>query len=143
MVVESGLNVLLETLIAHQLSEADAIIAAAKERGLKIEVAEQFHRRPLEQFKSKKDHDRIIFGQVHNSFNDFAGHGYHGVSVLRSYLGIDVKPLQVIGFVRDYKLMPHWSRLQGTYSSLTESQEHGFIEFVGGQLGIYHWTDVG
>jgi predicted dehydrogenase len=51
MAVESGLHVLLETPIAHKLSEADAIITAARERNLKIEVAEQFHRRPLELMK--------------------------------------------------------------------------------------------
>jgi hypothetical protein len=50
--------------------------------------------------------------------------------------------MQVIGVVRDYDLMPHWSRLQGTYSSRIESQEHDIIEFDGGQLGIYNWTDV-
>ena len=38
MAVEHGLHVLLETPIAHKLSEADAIIAAAARRGLKIEV---------------------------------------------------------------------------------------------------------
>ena len=47
MAVQAGLHVLLETPIAHKLSEADAIIAAAEERGLKIEIAEQFHRRPM------------------------------------------------------------------------------------------------
>jgi predicted dehydrogenase len=83
MAVESGLNVLLETPIAHQLGEADAIIAAAAERGLKIEVAEQFHRRPLEQVKLKLIASGL-FGRVYTSFNDFGGHGYHGVSVMRS-----------------------------------------------------------
>ena len=53
MAVEHGLHVLLETPIAHDLAEADAIIAAAERRGVKIEVAEQFHRRPLEQIKLK------------------------------------------------------------------------------------------
>ena len=53
LAVEHGLNVLLETPIAHDLAEADAIIAAARQRGVKIEVAEQFHRRPLEQIKLK------------------------------------------------------------------------------------------
>ncbi|RIK33139.1 MAG: gfo/Idh/MocA family oxidoreductase, partial [Chloroflexi bacterium] len=41
MAVEHGLHVLLETPIAHKLSEADAIIAAAAARNLKIEIAEQ------------------------------------------------------------------------------------------------------
>jgi len=142
MAVQAGLHVLLETPIAHKLSEADAIIAAAEERGLKIEIAEQFHRRPLEQIKLKLIASGL-FGRVHTSFNDFAGHGYHGVSVLRSYLGFDAKPLQVTGTMRKYDLAPHWSRLAQTRGARTETQEHGIIEFEGGQVGIFHWTDVG
>jgi predicted dehydrogenase len=142
MAVEHGLHALLETPIAHKLSEADAIIAAAAERGLKIEVAEQFHRRPLEQIKLVLIASGL-FGRVHTSFNDFAGHGYHGVSVMRSYLGFDAKPTQVTGAVREYDLAAHWSRLADTRGPRTETQEHGIVEFDGGQLGIFHWTNVG
>jgi predicted dehydrogenase len=142
MAVEQGLHVLLETPIAHKLSEADAIIAAAARRGVMIEVAEQFHRRPLEQIKLKLIASGL-FGRVHTSFNDFAGHGYHGVSVMRSYLGFDVKPIQVVGAVRQYDLAAHGSRLAGTHGPRVETQEHALIEFEGGQLGIFHWTDVG
>ena len=142
MAVESGLHVLLETPIAHKLSEAGAIIAAAQARGLKVEVAEQFHRRPLEQIKLKLL-ESGLFGRVYSSFNDFAGHGYHGVSVMRSYLGFDARPVQVQGAVRSYELAPHWSRLSDSRGARTETQEHGIIEFAGGQLGLYHWTDVG
>ncbi len=140
--VEHGLHVLLETPIAHKLSEADAIIAAAAQRGLKIEVAEQFHRRPLEQIKLKLI-DSQLFGRVHTSFNDFAGHGYHGISVMRSYLGFEAKPVQVTGAVRHYPLAAHWSRLANATRPREETQEHGLIEFEGGQLGIFHWTAVG
>lgn len=142
MAVEHGLNVLLETPIAHKLSEADAIISAATERRLKIEVAEQFHRRPLEQIKLRLIASGL-FGRVHTSFNDFAGHGYHGVSVMRSYVGFDARPKQVTGTVRQYDLAPHWSRLAGSRGSRQETQEHGIIEFEGGQLGLFHWTNVG
>ena len=142
MAVEAGLHVLLETPIAHKLGEADAIIAAAEQLRLKIEIAEQFHRRPLEQIKLKLI-ESGLFGRVHPSFNDFAGHGYHGVSVLRSYLGFNAKPVQVSGAVREYDLAAHWSRLAGTHGERRETQEHGIIEFEGGQLGIFHWTDVG
>ena len=141
MAVQAGLHVLLETPIAHKLSQADAIIAAAQEGGLKIEIAEQFHRRPLEQIKLKLIASGL-FGRVHTSFNDFAGHGYHGVSVLRSYLGFDAKPLQVTGIVRQYDLAPHWARLSDTRGARTETQEHGIIEFESGQVGIFHWTNV-
>jgi predicted dehydrogenase len=142
MAVESGLNVLLETPIAHDLRQADAIIAAAKQRGLQIEVAEQFHRRPMEQIKLKLIQSGL-FGKVHTSFNDFAGHGYHGVSVMRSYLGFDARPLQVSGMVRQYPLTQQWSRLGNTSAARTETQEHGLIDFAGGQSGIFHWSDVG
>jgi predicted dehydrogenase len=142
MAVEHGLHVLLETPIAHKLSEADAIIKAAQERGLKIEIAEQFHRRPLEQLKLKLLASGL-FGKVHSSFNDFAGHGYHGVSVMRSYLGFDAKPVRVTGAVRQYPLDAHYSRIQDKYGPRDETQEHGIIEFEGGQLGIFHWTNVG
>ena len=142
MAVEAGLNVLLETPIAHRLREADAIISAAAQRGLKIEVAEQFHRRPLEQIKLKLI-ESGLFGRVYASFNDFAGHGYHGVSVMRSYIGFGVRPLQVTGAVHDYELAPHWSRLAGSYGARRETQEHALVEFEGGQTGVFHWTSVG
>jgi len=142
MAVEHGLHVLLETPIAHELAEADAIIAAAAQRNLKIEVAEQFHRRPAEQIKLKLIASGL-FGNVYTSFNDFAGHGYHGVSVLRSYLGFDAKPTLVTGAVRSYPLMPHWPRLGGGVGTRDETQEHGLIDFEGGQLGVFHWTSVG
>jgi len=142
MAVEHGLHVLLETPIAHQLSEADAIITAAQQHSLKIEVAEQFHRRPLEQIKLKLL-ESGLFGRVHTSFNDFAGHGYHGISVMRSYLGFDTRPVRVIGLVREFDLAAHRSRLAGTTAPRREIQEHGLIEFEGDRLGIFHWTDVG
>jgi predicted dehydrogenase len=142
MAVEHGLHVLLETPIAHKLSEADAIIQTSRQGGIKVEVAEQFHRRPLEQLKLKLI-ESGLFGKVYTSFNDFAGHGYHGVSVLRSYLGFDTKPVQVVGASQRNKLISHWSRLEGKFGPREEIQEHGIITFEDGRLGIYHWTDVG
>jgi predicted dehydrogenase len=142
MALEHGLHVLLETPIAHKLSEAQAIMDAARQRGLKIEISEQFHRRPLEQIKLKLIASGI-FGRVHSSFSDFAGHGYHGISVMRSYLGFDAKPIRVTGAVQKYPLAAHWSRIGKHYDPREETQEHGIIEFDDGRLGIFHWTNVG
>jgi predicted dehydrogenase len=142
MAVEHGLHVLLETPIAHKLSEADAIIQAAAQRGLKIEIAEQFHRRPLEQIKLALIASGL-FGKVYSSFNDFAGHGYHGISVMRSYLGFDAQPVQVTGLVRQYELAEHWSRIGNKTAARPETQEHGLISFANGRIGIFHWTSVG
>jgi predicted dehydrogenase len=142
MAVEHGLHVLLETPIAHKLSEADAIIQAAAQRGLLIEIAEQFHRRPLEQIKLALLASGL-FGKVYSSFNDFAGHGYHGVSVMRSYLGFDAQPVQVTGIVRQYELGEHWSRIGNKTAARPETQEHGLVEFDDGRIGVFHWTNVG
>src|SRR5262249_3586099 len=141
MAVEHGLHVLLETPIAHKLREADAIISAAHAKGLKIEIAEQFHRRPLEQIKLKLIASGL-FGRVHSSFSDFAGHGYHGISIMRSYLGFDAKPTSVVGSVHDYPLIAYYSRLANNYVPRNENQEHGIVEFEGGRVGIFHWTSV-
>lgn len=142
MALEHGLHILTETPIAHKLKEADAIIAAAAQRGLKVEVSEQFHRRPLEQLKLKLIASGL-FGRVHSSFNDFGGHGYHGVSVMRSYLGFDAKPLHVVGAVHEHDLQPHWSRLSGRSGPRKETQEHGIVRFEGDRIGVFHWTSVG
>ncbi len=142
MAVEHGLHVLLETPIAHELAEADAIIAAAEQRGLKVEVAEQFHRRPLEAIKLKLIASGL-FGRVYTSFSDFAGHGYHGVSVMRSYLGFDAKPVQVTGAVRSYPLASHRPFLGTADRARNEVQEHATVEFEDGRLGLFHWTSVG
>jgi len=104
-------------------------------------VAEQFHRRPLEQLKLALIRSGL-FGRVHSSFNDFAGHGYHGISVMRSYLGFDARPVQVTGAVRDYDLAPYRPRFAAD-APPHETQEHGIVEFEGGQLGVFHWTNVG
>ncbi|HEX8034038.1 MAG TPA: Gfo/Idh/MocA family oxidoreductase [Ktedonobacterales bacterium] len=141
MAVEHGLHVLLETPIAQDLGEADAIIAAAARRGLKVEVAEQFHRRPIEQLKLRLITSGL-FGRVYSSFNDFTGHGYHGVSVMRSYLGFDAVPVSVVGAVGRFSLEPHWSRLADTRDARAETQEHGIVNFADGRLGVFHWTDV-
>ncbi len=142
LAVDHGLHVLLETPIAHNLSEADAIIQIAHKYGLKVEVAEQFHCRPMEQLKLKLIGSGM-FGEVYTAFNDFVGHGYHGISVLRSYLGFDAQPLQVIAATQQNKLISHWSKLEGKYQPREEVQEHAIITFDHGRLGIYHWTDVG
>jgi len=49
----------------------------------------------------------------------------------------------VTGAVGQYDLAPHWSRLSDTRGARTETQEHGIIEFESGQIGIFHWTNVG
>ncbi len=107
-----------------------------------MEVAEQFHRRPMEQIKLKLI-AAGVFGRIYSSFNDFAGHGYHGVSVMRSYLGFDAVPVRVIGSVHEFELAEHYGQIAGEYAARPETQEHGIVEFSDGRVGVFHWTSVG
>jgi predicted dehydrogenase len=140
--VSHGFHILTETPVAHDLAEADEIIRTAAEQGVHVEVAEQFHRRPLEQIKLELI-KAGVFGTVYSSFNDFAGHGYHGVSVMRSYLGFDAKPVRVVGSVHEYPLQAHYGMNTGSVAERRETQEHGIVEFEDGRVGIFHWTSVG
>lgn len=142
MAVEHGLHVLLETPIAHDPREADAIIESARRQALHVEVAEQFHRRPYQQLVLKLIEEGV-FGEVFHSMNDFGGHGYHGVSLLRSCLGFERRPISVTGSVHSYDLAPHYSQNAKKYGPRTEVQEHGIIEFEGGRVGVFHWTSIG
>jgi predicted dehydrogenase len=140
--VEAGFHILTETPIAHDLAEADAVIRAAADRGLHVEVAEQFHRRPTEQIKLALIRAGV-FGTIYSSFNDFVGHGYHGASVMRSYLGFDAVPVRVVGSVHEYPLTRHYAAFSGETKERSEKQEHGIVEFSDGRVGIFHWTNVG
>ncbi|TVQ23100.1 MAG: gfo/Idh/MocA family oxidoreductase [Spirochaetaceae bacterium] len=140
--VSNGLHILTETPIAHELSQADEIIRVAEENNLHVEVAEQFHRRPFEQIKLKLI-AAGVFGRVYSAFNDFAGHGYHGVSVMRSYLGFEAQPVRVVGSVHEFPLAEHYGMNSGSFDARSETQEHGIIEFDDDRVGIFHWTSVG
>jgi predicted dehydrogenase len=140
--VENGFHVLTETPLAPDPAIGRRIIETAGRLGLKVEVAEQFHRRPDEQIKLALVRSGV-FGDIYSSFNDFAGHGYHGVSVMRSYLGFGLRPLQVAGSVHEYGLDPHWSMFDRKVADRKETQEHGIVEFEGGKVGIFHWSSSG
>lgn len=132
---EAGLHLLLETPVALDLDEGAAILGASAARGLKVEVAEQFHLRPMEQIKLACL-SRGLFGEVSLSICDQEGHGYHGVSVIRSYVGFDARALRVSARKR---MRP----LRSSRADQTEEQlEHALIEFEGGAMGVYQWSSV-
>lgn len=140
-VVELGLHALLETPIAHDLADADGIIAGAKARGLQIEVAEQYYRRPIERLKCALI-DAEVFGQVHVACNDCMGHGYHGVSLIRSYLGFDNTLASVSGFTANYSVVPHYAWIERKFRPRDEDWEHGVLNFADGRLGLFNWSSL-
>jgi predicted dehydrogenase len=140
-VVELGLHALLETPIAHHLADADAIIAGAAARGLKIEVAEQYYRRPVERIKRALI-QAGIFGKVLTACNDFMGHGYHGVSLIRSYIGFEVPVISVNGVMAQFSVAPHYAWISRTYGQREEQWEHAVLRFADGRLGFFNWSSI-
>jgi predicted dehydrogenase len=140
-VVDLGLHALLETPIAHDLADADAIIASAAARGLKIEVAEQYYRRPSERLKRALI-QAGVFGRVNTAYNDFMGHGYHGVSLIRSYIGFDVAVSAVSGATARFQTAPSYGWIAQSFGPREEDWEHAVLHFADGRLGFFHWSSI-
>ena len=140
-VVDLGLHALLETPIAHKLADADAIIHTAGEKNLKIEVAEQYYRRPMERIKSALI-NAGFFGKVLTAYNDFMGHGYHGVSLVRSYIGLDIPVVFVNGVMAEFPVSPHYAWISKTDEPREEKWEHAVLHFADGRLGFFNWSGL-
>jgi len=140
-VIELGLHALLETPIAHELADADAIIEGAQRQNLKVEVAEQYHCRPLERLKLALI-AAGVFGRVLSSYNDFMGHGYHGVSLVRSYIGFEVPVTSVIGVTARFPVTSYYSWIEKTAGSRDEELENAILRFADGRLGFFNWSSL-
>jgi predicted dehydrogenase len=140
-VMELGIHALLETPIAHDLADADAIISESKARGVKIEVAEQYYRRPVERIKSALIREGV-FGKVLTAYNDFMGHGYHGVSLVRSYIGFDEPVVSVSGVSTHFPVAPHYAWISKTNEPREEQWDHAVLQFADGRLGFFNWSSI-
>lgn len=135
---EMGVSYCTETPIDTDLWWADQMIKSARENNTKIEVCENYYRVPAERIKRQLILEGV-FGKVLVAYNDFNGHGYHGVSLIRSYIGFDVKIKRVFGIRRDFSVQQHTYR-GGTFNR--EDWQHGIIEFENGSIGIFNFSGL-
>lgn len=135
---QMGVSYCTETPIDTNLGWADKMMATARENNTKIEVCENYYRVPGERIKRALILEGV-FGTVLAAYNDFNGHGYHGVSLIRSYIGFDVKINRVIGMKKDFNVQKHSYR----GSELNrEDWQHGIIEFENGSVGIFNFSGL-
>ena len=135
---EMGVSYCTETPIDTDLAWADKMISTAKENNTKLEVCENYYRVPGERIKRALILEGV-FGQVLAAYNDFNGHGYHGVSLIRSYIGFDVKIVRVIGMRRDFQVQKHTYQGQ---THETEDWQHSLIEFENDSVGIFNFSGL-
>lgn len=140
-VIELGLHALLETPIANSLDDADAIICGAKASNLKVEVAEQYYRRPMERLKRKLI-DAGLFGRILVAYNDFMGHGYHGMSLIRSYIGFDEPVTSVSATSARFPVDEHYSWISRSTEKREEEWQHAVLHFANGALGFFNWSSI-
>ncbi len=140
-VAEYRIPLLVETPIAEEIDDADAIIATCRDKKVPIEVAEQYYRRPMERIKAeilKAGH----FGAVNVAYSDSMGHAYHGISMIRSYIGFDVPATRVVATTQSFSVLPHPASTNGQDVD-KEVWEHAIISFANGARGVFDWTSIG
>jgi len=135
---EMGVSYVTETPLDTDLAHADEMIAAAQRHRIKLEVAENYYRVPNERIKRAMI-DAGLFGRVLSAYNDFRGHGYHGVSLIRSYIGFEVAPKRVFGFQRTFPVQEHHYRGE---TRRNEQWQHGVIEFANGSVGVFNFSSL-
>lgn len=135
-----GVSYVTETPIDTSLEWADKMIQAAKENNTKIEVAENYYRVPMERLKRAMILAGV-FGKILTAYNDFRGHGYHGVGLIRSYVGFEVEAKRVIGMSKSFKVQMHTFR-KGQPPKDDENWQHGIIEFENGSVGVFNFTSL-
>jgi predicted dehydrogenase len=128
---------LLETPLAPHFEEAAVVAQALERRGGPTEIAEQYFRRPIEVLKRQLVANEI-FGRVFYAFNEGVGHEYHGISLIRSYLGFNQKLRRVSAVQRDVPCFPHKSHRDIFFPG--ERIQHALLEFESGDLAAYHWS---
>ena len=137
---ERGISYCTETPIDTDLGWADKMIASAEANRVKLEVNENYYRVPTERIKREMILAGV-FGKVTLAYNDFRGHGYHGIGLIRSYVGFDNEPVQVHGFRQGYSVEEHvWRKGQPTRD--TEDWQHAVIEFADGAMGIFNFSSL-
>ncbi|WP_433620957.1 Gfo/Idh/MocA family protein [Nocardia sp. CA-120079] len=129
--------VLLETPMSADPTEAAEVAVALAGRDSYTDVAEQYHRRPIETVKRDLI-TRGVFGEVRTAYCDGVGHEYHGVSLLRSYLAAPAAPKRVLAVQRDLPMADHITH-RGVFFP-GERVQHAVIEFDNDTLATYHWS---
>jgi len=120
-----GVSILVETPIAPTLPQADAMIRTAAEYRVKLEVAENYYRAPLERLKTLAIQAGVI-GDVSRIYRIFYEGGYHGMSVLRHYAGAE--PKSILGIQQETPVVPHTDRMKRHHTR--EVWTFGLVEFA-------------
>jgi predicted dehydrogenase len=135
--MQHGVNVLVETPIAPTLRLADLMIQGAKRHGVKLEVAENYYRAPLERLIALVI-DAGLIGEVSRVYRIFHEGGYHGMSSIR--LQARGKPVSVMGVSHRTPVVAHVDRMLRHHDE--ERWSMGIIDFDNGVMAVQIYSNV-
>ncbi len=138
---QKGVPVLCETPPAESVDELNALWENARRHSPKIQVAEQYFLQPLYAAWEKALCQGLL-GEVQN-INLSALHGYHGISIIRRYLGAGFQNCTLFG--KRY----HFSVIDtlGREGLIQNGSEHHYprdrlsLEFEGGKVAFFDFSD--
>jgi hypothetical protein len=81
-----------------------------------------------------------VFGSVQVVYSDFVGHGYHGISIIRNYIGFSVPVTRVIGLSQTYPVQNHIYRFNEWRDE--ETWQFGVLEFANGSRGVLNFSTL-
>lgn len=114
-------HILTETPIALTVPCADAMVRAARENGVFMEVSENARRWPHERLK-RKIVEAGLLGKVREFYLSYTSGSYHGIAAVRAILGSEPKSVA------------------GEFPDQPNVRERGKIEWSDGIQGVYEYN---
>jgi len=138
--LEKGMPVLSETPLAVEIPVLKRLWETQRRTGTPLEMAEQYFLYPTHQAKIALVCAGVI-GQVHSCWMSMM-HDYHGISMLRAYLGEESEPVEI----RARKIYQPIA-VTGGRAGYTPGDEMGDeyrtlaqFDFGGGRMGLYDFS---
>ena len=137
---ELGMPVLSETPPARTVEEMSALCEVVRDRGVTVQVAEQYFLQPHHAARLALAHagrlGRVTQAQVS------AAHGYHGISLIRKYLGIGYENvcMRARQFESPVLTPPHRGEPTEREELTTSRQTLAWFDF-GDRLGVFDFAN--
>ena len=135
--MQRGVHVLVETPIAPTLHLADLMIEGAMRNRVKLEVAENYYRAPLQRLIARVI-DAGLIGDVSRIYRVFYEGGYHGMSNMR--LHARGRPVSILGVSHTTPVIPIIDRMERHHSD--DQWFMGVIDFDNGVMAVQVYSNV-
>jgi predicted dehydrogenase len=140
--LETGLPVLSETPPGATLEQMLDLWASVTARGARFQVAEQFTRQPHHAARLAAVRQGRI-GTVHKAYVSVC-HGYHGVSLIRHFLGVGFEEARIVGMAFTDRVLDPGGREGASGDPQVEEhvQQVALLDFGGGRQAVFDFVGV-